>query len=360
MAEKVEKRGLGDRIIDASGVVLAVISLISFLYLFPDTVAKAAEIGQLGPTITGISGVFFTANGIYIFLALTLIAVLAGTVSFFYRNDRISMGFDTKTNSIFFRYFAVYILVQLILSEFIQYFVPSFGQGFPFNESAGVQNFVFSFLSLEQTVIYQLIPIAVIAVVVSGFRNRFSVRSFFFYNFSTAEVLIISIFVSLGTTLITGGTGYEYISDYFTFFVLNIIFLRFGFLKAFMTSFVVSMTNVTATLFNGSVVPTQLLLGYLFFLGFLGIYSLVQMGMRAPRELPVQEKVVDPKPRKIQTMEPFIKSRCPDCGNTLFHIVSSGMLLRCTKCGRELDKDATGPENIKIELGKVPRYQTRD
>lgn len=364
MAEKVEKRTIGDSITKYSSLVLIGISIVTFVALLPYSFSQAGSIGQFEDQILGFQSNLLTQYPVYLFLVLVLAAVLVSIFSVFYNRDSLTMGFQKKTNDGFFRYFVIFILVQVILSEFVAYFIPNIGQGFPFNQSLGIQNFIFSFLPLEQTFLFELIPMSIISVALTAFRGKSAVKSLFFYEFGIVETIVVSVMISLVATLIVGGTPVEYISDYLSFFLLNVIFLRFGFLKAFLTNFTVSMVNVVATVLSTNPALSAIVLPVLlFYLGFLGIYSLVQIGIRAPDKLQAElQNMPRERPERQQKsppVDPFVRSRCPECGNAVFHVISASMALKCSKCGRELEKDAMGPENIKIEYGRVSRYEAR-
>lgn len=359
-----EKRTIGELIITYSGLIQVGISFITFLYLFPSSLNSISQIQGLEQSITGFPGL--ALNSIIIYLVLTGVLVLAGVgiLSLFYHSDKFTMGFQKARGRKYFSYLMIYVLIQLILTEVFAFFVPNFGGGFPFDQTTGIQNFVFSYLTLEEGIIYQLIPLTVAVVVIAAVRGNLNLRSIIYYDLNSVELLVVSLFVALVATLFVSGTPLDYVSDFTSLFVLNIIFLRFGFLKAILTNFTIAMTNVTATLISGTPILSTILPIFLFFLGFLGIYSLVQVATQSPRGFPAgtgdKEQVQPQRPRRIVTIEPFIKSRCPDCGTALYHIIVPGMSLKCNKCGKELDKDATGEENIRIELSGSSRYELKN
>lgn len=362
MSEEGEKNTIGDLIITYSGLLLIGISLLTFLYLIPSSVNQIHRIIQLGTSITGISWLGLNSSIFYASLAAILILVIAGLSTFVYHNDRISIGFKKQKSSAFFGFLMIYILVQLILSEIFAYVVPNFSSQFPFNEAIGVQNFVFSYLTLEESIIYQLIPMTIIVGIVSALYGKLSLKSFTFYNFNGPQILIIAAFIALVSTVLIPGTPFDYVSDFISLLVLNVIFLKFGFLKALLANFSISLTNVTATLISGNAAASTLLPVLLFFMGFLGVYMLVQISINSSKQ-PLLPGTVEGarsderKKRKIPVIEPFIHSRCPDCGNAMYHILLPSMSLKCTKCGLELEKDAMGENNIKIELRGSARYQ---
>ncbi len=345
----------GDMIIRYSGIALIAMSLITFAYLIPGTLDAMNIAVTLGPQLTGVPGFSLTPYLFYLSIALTLLTLLVSIFSLFVHRPDISTGFQETKNREYFHYLMIFILVQIILTEIIAYFVPAFGTGFPYNEPVAVQNFAFVFETVFQSFLFQLLPITVAILLLLLFTGKLNRSAILSPMIGMRENLLISGVISASVSLIVGGTVLNYLSNFVTFFMLNFIFVRFGFLKAFLTNFTVAITNVTATLISGNVILSNILPIFLFYLGFLGMYSAVQIGMNLPRYLPVPDQKND-RPRKVEKkvprMEPFIRSNCPDCGHTVFH-VKDDMGLKCARCGKDLEKDATGEMNISIEFRKV-------
>ncbi len=357
MGEKREKWTLGELIIAVSGIVLIGISILTFAFLFSSSLNDLNRISQLGPQITGIAGFNFSNSLVYVSLIASLLIASLAVFTIFYHNENISSSFQLNRTKKFFGFLAIYVLVQLVLTEIFAYFVPNFASQFPFQETLGVQNFVFAFTTLEDTVIYELIPMAIVISLLGIMRGKLSIRTYTFYNGDWVETLVLSSVVALVSTFIMSGTPLDYVSDFASFTVLNVIFLRFGFLKAFLTNFSIAMINVTASLIAGNAVLSQILPLFLFFLGFLGAFSLFQLSVASQKESKEHESAsVTASPRYVPQIEPFIYSRCPECGNAVYHVILPDMSLKCEKCEHILPKDATGEKNIKIELTKPSRY----
>lgn len=358
MSGKSDKITIGDIISTGSGLVLMVASFLTFVLLIPPTLLQSGTLSQFGPELTGIPGFKISTNLVYLTLIGTLLISSISILSLFYHSDRISKGFTRINNRKYFGFLMIYILIQLILTEIFAILDPTFTNQFPFHETLSVQNFVFSFLTLEESVIYMLVPLTVVIVLSALLQKKSVMVSLRFYNGSSAETVLIATAVAGLTTFFLSGSTMDYVSNFASFFILNIIFLRFGFLKAFITNFAVAMTNVSATLISGSDVLSTLLPLFLFFLGFLGVYHLVQVSVGSQKE----EQRIEEKLKKAQLnllpkplIEPFIHSRCPVCGNSMYHVNSKDMSLKCEKCEYELAEDATGEKNITIELSRTSR-----
>lgn len=358
MEDKSGKWTIGERIAAVSGTVLVAIALFTFVFILPSTLNSVARIVQLGTQVTGINGFSLTPGLIYLTASIALALALISLLSLFVNRNSISKSFSRDSTRKFFGFLMIYILLQLILTEIFAYAMPNIASLFPFHENLGVQNFVFAFLSLEQSVIFVFVPVSVALTIIAVLRGESISRYLRFYEGSRTQVLIISLGISLFSTLFISGSVLGYVSNFVSFTLLNIIFLRFGFLKAFLTNFSLSMTNVTATLIAGNLTLSAMLPLFLFFLGFLGVYSLLQVSVPSQKEGSREE--MEEKPPKVEAskrpqIEPFIYSRCPQCGNAVFHVIPSDMSLKCEKCEHVLQSDAKGPRNISIEIGKASR-----
>lgn len=356
----------GEIILAYSGLALIFASFITFLYLIVPDFTNPGKITALGDSVSGFSGINFNTATVYAITILVLFFTAFAVFSLFYRNERLSMGFSEEKNRKFYGYMMVYILVQLVLSELLSYFVPNFASEFPFNESGPVQNFVFSYQTLLQASLYELLPISIAAVIVSKLHGVPIAEGLRFYKMSGTERHVISIVISVGASFLVSTTVITFITAFFSLLVLNEIFLNFGFLKAYLTNFAVALTNVTAYLIAGNSVLSIILPLFLFFLGFLGVYSLVQLGVRVPVESHKQEEIgtgaqntgqeTTGTARRVSLVQPFITSRCPECGQATYHVLLPGMNMKCAKCEHEMDRDAVGETNIFIDSRNPSKF----
>lgn len=357
--KKENKWTIGELINAGSGLLLVGIAFITFAFLFPSTLNDIGRITQLGSQVTGIPGFTLSTSLVYISFSITLLVSVIALFSLFFHRADISNSFVKNSNRKFYGFLMIYILVQLVLTEIFAYYNPGFTNQFPFQETAGVQNFVFSFLVLEETVLYVMIPLFIALAVVGLMRGIPLLKFIRLYNGDRTETLIIALAISLFSTVLIAGSPITYISDFASFTVLNFIFLRFGFFRAFLTNFAVALTNVTATLVAGNNAVSTILPLFLFFLGFLGVYSLVQVTLVNQKILPegdLRKSAPVAAPRMRPQIEPFVYSRCPECGSAVYHVISRDMSLKCEKCEHELPRDAVGERNITIEFGKANRY----
>ena len=358
------KKTAGELILTYSGLVLIFLSFFTFLYLIIPDLTNPGKITALGDKVSGFSGLNFNTATVYVITFLILFFTVFAIISLFYRNDKLSMGFSEDKTRKFYGYLMIYILVQLVLSELITYFVPNYSNEFPFNESGPIQNFIFSYQTLLEAAIYELLPITIAAVIISKMHGTPLSEGIRFYRMNSTERHVVSVIISIVASLLVSASVITFLTAFFSLLVLNEIFLNFGFLKAYLTNFAVALTNVTAFLVAGNTALSVALPLFLFFLGFLGVYSLVQLGIRMPGEAhetgtpqAIGEVAEPPLNRRpVVEIEPFVKSRCPECGQATYHIILPNMNMKCTKCGHELDKEAVGETNIVIDARNPSRF----
>ena len=362
MPGKDERRTPGEYILIYSGLALIFISFITFLYLIIPDITNPDRITALGDQVSGFSGIFFNTFAIYAIIFLILFFSTFAIFSLFYRNEKLSMGFSEERNRTFFGYLMIYILVQLILSEVVSYFAPQYSSEFPFNQPVPIQNFILSYQSLLEAALYELLPITIAAVILSKIHGTPLLEGLRFYKMSVAEKHVVSVVISAIASALVSTTPMEFITAFFSLLVLNEIFLNFGFLKAFLANFSVELLNIALIVTKNNEISIVLAF-FLFFLGFLGVYSLVQMGVRIPGERPdasipdsVENTHQPPNARKAIQIEPFIRSRCPECGQTTYHIILPNMDMQCAKCGHELDRNAIGETNIVIDIRSPSKF----
>lgn len=364
MPGKVEKKTPGEQIVAYSGLALIFISLITFLYLLYPLFSNPGEIAAFGDKVSGFSGLAFNSSTIFAITFLILFITLFAVVSLFYSDEKFSMGFTEASNRKFYGYLMIYILVQLVLSEFISYFAPGYANEFPFNKSGAVQSFVLSYQTLLEAALYELLPITIAAVIISKLHGTPLSQGIRFYRMTGMEKHIVSAIIALAASFLVSVSIVTLLTAFFSLFVLNEIFLNFGFLKAYLTNFAVALFNVTAYLVQGNTVLSFILPLFLFFLGFLGVYSLFQVGVRIPTDnqgspMKEMEEGVQEAPkagRIVSQIEPFVRSRCPQCGQATYHILLPNMNMQCAKCGHEMDRDAVGEINIVIDARNPSRF----
>ncbi|MCL4331484.1 MAG: hypothetical protein M1304_04360 [Candidatus Thermoplasmatota archaeon] len=346
--------GLESRIVRYSGYLLIAIAIISFLIALPDIfITKLPLYGHPASSffIFNITATVYLAAAIIIPTALL---VGLAIFSLFDQKKRNVRSFNGDRDDAFYRYLLVFVFIEIIVSEVIEYANPALSEVFPFDSgNPSVVALAYSSQVLMQSILFQLLPLAVAIAVLLYATGKLNLRNFISATPGTGETLLISLVVALIFSIVSGGPAIAIFTDFLSLFVLNAIFLKSGFLRAFLANFSISMINVTASALISSSVGTIILTVLLIYLGFLGAYVFMGMGLKystsaaASRSRDNVNRV--PKIRNVPETELFIRSACPDCGNTTFH-VNPDMSLKCTKCGKEIPRDAMEVPNVRVEL----------
>ena len=348
--------GLESRIVRYSGYLLMAIAIISFLVALPDIfTTKLPLYGHSASSffIFNITATTYLAAAIVVpTAALVGLAIF----SLFSQKARNVRSFNDTRNDAFYKYLLVFVFIEIIVSELIEYTNPALSEVFPFDSgNPSVVALAYSSQVLMQSILFQLLPLAVSIAVLLYATGKLSLKNFVSATPGIGETLLISLVVALIFSIVSGGPSIAIFTDFLSLFVLNAIFLRSGFLRAFLANFSISMINVTASALISSSVGTIILTVLLIYLGFLGAYVFMGMGLKysasaaASRNRDNINRV--PKTRTVPETELFIRSACPDCGNTTFH-VNPDMSLKCTKCGKEIPRDAMEVPNVRVELRK--------
>ncbi len=346
--------GLESRVIIYSGYMLIFIAVFSFLYALPGVfITKLPLYGQSASSffIFDITATVYLAAAV---LIPTSILVVLALYSLFGQKKWRVRSFNETRDDAFYRFLLVFVFVEIIVSELIEYADPALSEIFPFNSTnPSVVDLAYSSQVLMQSLLFQLLPLALSIAILLYARGKLNFRNFITGTPGTGETLLISLVVALIFSIISGGPAIAIFTDFLSLFVLNAVFLKSGFLRAFLANFSISMINVTASALTASYAGTILLTVLLIYLGFLGAYVLMGMGLKysASASAASNRNTVrsPPKPRTIPETELFIRSACPDCGNTTFH-VNPDMSLKCTKCGKEIPRDAMEIPNVRVEL----------
>lgn len=364
MAEPIQPRSITDQIILAFGLITIVSTSLTFYVLIPGIYYNMATI--LG--LDSMSYILFSFTP-STFSTWALIIVTAILVAFSLvtilptSGTRRIMGDSSDDNYGFFRYLAVFVFVQLILSLLGSYMVPNFGNLPIYNENSIVQNFFFSVGSVFQTVILQFIPLTVMVGIYLVIRRKFSIRAILNPNRDVTEFRAVFIIVATAVAaLVFSNNLGNSIMAYVTFLVLNIIYMRFGFLKSLLAGFAITEFNVVSELSVAvPYLPTALSV-YLFIWAFFGLlvileYISTESAKRRKEAVQKQEEELPEISQHFPRVNPdrlFVRSSCPECGRATYH-VKQGMTLVCDYCNHELSSDAVGEYNIKIESRYINR-----
>ncbi|KAA8923547.1 MAG: hypothetical protein F6Q11_00225 [Thermoplasma sp.] len=307
-----------------------------------------------------------TAPFFLFMIAVSIILVFASMVSLISFSRDYTTSFSKKANGRYFWYLAIYVLVDLILSFIISSIYPSYGITSINKLPDFIQVYYYLVSVPGETLIFSIIPISII-LLIYGFASkklRVLIRS---------EDLNWNIVgaISIGTAtyaaiiyLILGQNIYYVISAYVTTFMVSIIYLKFGLMRAILTNFIMSMVSFLSVLASRVPDYSLLLTIFLFAWASVGIYYLFlenesrQRRIRQQRSEQEKERSSQEMRREVHVplLKPedlFIRSSCPECGGIVFH-VRDNMNLECDHCHHVVAADDVGPFNIKIDIyGRV-------
>lgn len=361
--------GLFDRLLLYVGLIGIFSAIIAFYALLPSTFNSVAQIKQLNPYTYFLLDL--TTNDAYIFALLIISAVLVtlSIASIFYSKEGPSIGTKVSRRMPFFRYISIFILVELVLSLISPEVSSSFVNNPVLKMPLGAQNFVFISSSVSQTIILQFLPITILSVLFLGITRNLSLKTFLnpdvsLKRFEVVIVIIASAFGSLMTSVDIGSA----VLNFASFFVLNIIYMRFGLMRAIVAGFTISEFNIILQLNQFQPIPYIMYI-FLIVWSLIGVYSFITMFTRSAisrqaarhEETPKHDQSSDvisagnpqnTRPPHVNSTlsNPdnfWIRSPCPSCGNLNFDL-KEDMALECKNCHHVLSRDAVGEFSIRL------------
>ena len=317
--------------------------------------------------IPGMSGLYFylnikiTPTMAYSLMPLGIILILLSFFPLFY--DKIhSSSFDRNNNAFYFSAVSVYIAVLVFSSVLVEIVDPSIAVSTVSSMPLGIQNFIYMMGSVLQVLIFEFIPLSLLIIIFLAVSRQLKVSSFLNpYNYLKRFTILFMLIAAAVAVLITNYNLYNSILIYVSTMALSFIYIRYGFLRSILASFISSYVEFTLTAFRGNAIITSATSVFLFIWAFAGLYSFTFYMVQRQRkksdnsdtkgnednlENAEVERKIAPEP-KTPPDELWIRSACPNCGNVEYKI-NDDMSLECTKCGQRLDSDYTGPYNIII------------
>ncbi len=356
------------RALFAFGMFGFLAALISFYSLLPGTLSATSEISSLNTYSYFLLNVTLSPNAIYAILALSAAIVTISLVTLIVGRNDLSVGLR-KTNRVsFFRYMSIFVLIELVLSLISPQVSSSYANDPVLKMTLPAQNFIFIASTISQTVIVQLLPITVLTAIFLAFRRNLNLKSFLNPDRSLKGVELPVVVLSAGVAaLITSIDVGSAVLNFVSFFVMNYIFVKFGFLRTVAAGFTIAQFNIILQLNQVPFVP-YIMYGFLVLWGLVGVYSFITLFTRAtqaraekarkpaPEGVMPGEAASQPQPQQILTradremLNPsnfWVRSACPACGNFNFFL-KDDLSLECKSCHHQIDRDAVGEFNIRL------------
>ncbi len=304
--------------------------------------------------------------------AVSIIFIFISIFSLIPVKENISLSFRPKFQPKYFRYLAIFIFVQLMLSLLMTSIYPSFGvsavDGYPFP----AQDFYYVVSVLFETVLFQLLPLTVLILLYSAVSKKPVLKSLLQSDAIPSN--LVAAFSIIGATAVSilyayiGQNIYYVISIYISMVILNIIYIKFGFFRALLSTFILNMTSFYGFVLSKIQVLSLLFLAFLFIWATLGLFYMFTESEERRKNLEVKTAGQEKKegtPRHQQAVQVpllppdalWIRSTCPECGGMTFH-VKDNMYLECDHCHHVLSPGDTGPFNVKIDINGRPHMDT--
>jgi ribosomal protein S27AE len=339
------------------GVIYLAIALVTLLYILPDVLSHFHKVLSISTSQYAFGNVVKEPVITISVIALLFIFIVISTGSMFSPVSGKYPSFGRSGNKVFFRLFSIAILVQLIISLFSVDLPGAAASDLFLKKPLYYQWFVMGGSVLFQSVFFQLIPICVMIAVILVARKSLTWPNFInmkIGSYGTKAAVVIAATVI--PSVIFSGSVYEFVSALLTFFILNIIYLKSGFFRAFLVNFIISFISIFSELLSSTPVFDDIFTAFLLVTAFIGVMSISEL-IPAPKLIqntdPEQAREDRAREYAMRNRVPgnmlWIRSACPSCGNVTFHVKENGDL-ECTKCHEILDRNAVGDFNVHVVM----------
>lgn len=273
-------------------------------------------------------------------------------------------------------FIAAMILVSLISSTLFPSNITYESIVLNFSEQIGVVTLTF---------VLQVVPISIFSVFMA-YRSKLGIKDVLLggKRLGQREAGIVFgasfVFDAIMLYVVNGFSSYaEWI---ILFAASNVLYLRFGFWRAYLANFIFSSLLVIsyAVLFNSVLSITfELFIFVWVLIGFLILTSVGMSSYVRRREEEIRNRKIEeekapapvehttgtqiptpiPEGRMSGKMKLWVQGGCPSCGNLTFN-ADRQATLTCLKCGREVGINETHPHNITIRNGRLIVTMKRD
>lgn len=297
------------------------------------------------------------------YVSVLLIASIIGGVAIyltycFWRGFYSTTGSDKNFYGSFSMYFVFFMSMGILIGEIQGLLYPSTSV---LNMPVMAYNFYGQVLISSYTILLQIIPILIIMAAycrqnnlsfldtVSGRRNMPNSLIF------RALPVLIS-YDALVLYFLQGFDSLPFIVS--TFVMSNLIFMKFGLPRAFLSNFIyiaVSVAGFSISSVSGLVILYEIYVFVILFGGiFMGsaILNRHVMSRINSRNSGSENTHVNERRIKEDRVKLWVYGSCPNCNNVNFAL-SNDLSLVCTKCGREIAPDEILPQNIAVVKGRV-------
>lgn len=359
--------------------IAAAISIGTYLYFTSNVIFHSWEALPAGIKDIYVPFISLTKN-ILASIAAAIAVLIVIALLLYSRVGSLGKLTSVEERRNYSEYVAAFIALMILMSFISVPFVSP-----PGSLPNIVLNFEEQISILTLTFILQFIPITVLSLIF-GMRMKMKPRDILMGNKRFSGEMFQAIwgiaFVFDAVTLyflngsMAGISGFvDYIQTLLLIIVSNVIYLKFGFWRAYLGNFVfVSMSVISYVVLSSptlSIIFSVFLLLYVF-VGFtlaatIGTRYYVERRMKELRARQEAERHVGEQETGqhvtaaqhltsdqilLQRVKLWLHGGCPSCGNATF-TVDSTTKLTCLKCGREVTSDESHPHNITISRGRI-------
>ena len=348
--------------------VTAIVYFVFYPVMIGETwsvVSFSASVLGLDPSLTFV---------LYVVMLLGSACFLAMAVFLFL--DRLNLNSigsaaSGEMRGNFFVYLSIVFLLELILSTVLTSAFPGLVsalnsiQAYP--ESLYVPFLYFQWFYLE-LILTETIPALIIAYIAVRFLGPNGIKGVFSPRI-TEPVKLAEL--ALGSTMIStlfsayfllGSPDFipNLISLAVTSFLLISIYFRFGLKELLMASFcfnilsaVYTVTSTDSSTLNGYISTSVFLIILLF--SFFGLAGSILKVSQISEVMQTKKAARDNQPQKsTDPADLWIRSSCPSCGGATFKL-ENDFSMTCSHCSGKIDRDYSGPMNIRIEFQRRGR-----
>ncbi|SMD30329.1 hypothetical protein [Picrophilus oshimae] len=350
------------------------IAMVSFFYYLP-FISKYYYVLENIPLSSYIYiGSRPGSTDILIIAAITLIFVILGLSSVFYKNNKI-MSFKPKNS--FYTFFSLYTAIIIFASVILDTIDPEIVLQSVFHFRPAVENIIYSANSVFQMLLLVLVPGFILIFITLLAKRELTLSNILNPENSIKSLRwVYSVIIAGISVLLTNYGFYNTLMLYIDILFISYIFFSFGFLRALLINFTLSEMDFVAVLFQHNVFIYPVLSIYLFLWAFAGLYAITAYYIeRSKNKKEKSEKnddnindmnnnynEVNNYQRSFNAKMPdpdtlWIRSSCPECNGVDFKI-NDDMSLECLRCHYKIDKDAHGIYNIRYSdnLKRLNRY----
>ncbi|BAB59907.1 TVG0769271 [Thermoplasma volcanium GSS1] len=338
------------------GLFSIVLSIGVLIYYLPDIIYKASIIAEMPSAYYALLSFKVNSLEIYTFTIISIIVLLISIISLRKFNADKTTSFSKIGGNKFFWYLSIYVFFDLLLSFIISSIYPSYGITSINSYPQFQQVYYYSVSVIFDTILFQAIPITVMLGIyaIVAKKPRIMLNSSGLNWNIIGAIAIISATYSSIIYILLGQNIFYTISIYVSSIIMTIIYVKFGFLRAFLGNFIISMVSYLSVLVHTYPLYSLLFTLYLFAWASVGIYYMFveNEARHTVQKSQKQKEEVKREPVQIPMLGPsdlFIRSVCPECGGVVFH-VKEDMSLECDHCHHVLAPEDVGPFNVKVDI----------